>query len=297
MRAGAMLAATTWMRVGGPAEVLARPADRADLLLLLAALPEDVKLTVLGAGSNVIVRDGGIEGVTLRLGGGFNTIVVEEDGIVAGAACLDAEVAARAEAACLGGLEFLGGIPGSVGGAVAMNAGAYGGEIAQCLDWAEIATAEGVMRLSGAELRLSYRHAALPPRGVVIRARLRARRGAAALIAERGRAIEASRTSTQPIRARTGGSTFRNPAPHESDWRAWELIDAAGCRGLSRGDAQVSALHCNFLINAGAARASELESLGEEVRRRVAATSGIWLQWEIRRLGEAAATAELAVEA
>jgi UDP-N-acetylmuramate dehydrogenase len=286
MRPDAPLAPTTWFRVGGAAEVLVRPADVADLADLLAALPEHVALTVLGAGSNVIVRDGGVPGITLRLGGGFGDVVVEADGVVAGAAALDAVVAEHAAAAGLGGLEFLSGIPGSIGGAVAMNAGAYGGDVAQCLDWAEVMTAGGtLLRLSARDLALSYRHAALPPGGVVVRARLRASPAAPALISARMAEIKASRSSTQPVRARTGGSTFRNPPAARSTFKAWELIDAAGCRGLARGGAQVSELHCNFLLNTGTATAADLEGLGEDVRRRVHAMSGVTLDWEIKRVG------------
>jgi UDP-N-acetylmuramate dehydrogenase len=286
MRPDAPLAPTTWFRVGGAAELLVRPADVQDLADLLAAAPEHVALTVLGAGSNVIVRDGGVPGITLRLGGGFGEVVVEADGVVAGAAALDAVVAEHAAAAGLGGLEFLSGIPGSIGGAVAMNAGAYGGDVAQCLDWAEVMTAGGqLLRLSARDLALSYRHAALPPGGVVVRARLRASPASPSLIEARMAEIRASRASTQPTRARTGGSTFRNPPLEHSTFKAWELIDAAGCRGLARGGAQVSELHCNFLLNTGTATAADLEGLGEDVRRRVHAMSGVTLDWEIKRVG------------
>jgi UDP-N-acetylmuramate dehydrogenase len=289
MRPDAPLAPTTWFRVGGAAELLVRPADVEDLGDLLTALPDHVALTVLGAGSNVIVRDGGVPGITLRLGGGFGEVVVEADGVVAGAAALDAVVAEHAAAAGLSGLEFLSGIPGSIGGAVAMNAGAYGGDMAQCLDWAEVMTAGGaLLRLTARDLALSYRHAALPPGGVVVRARLRASPAAPSLIDGRMAEIRASRTSTQPVRARTGGSTFRNPPVERSTFKAWELIDAAGCRGLARGGAQVSELHCNFLLNTGTATAADLEGLGEDVRRRVRAMSGVTLDWEIKRVGVAA---------
>ncbi len=285
LRQDADLSATTWFRAGGRAALLFRPADTEDLCLVLAALPEATRLTVLGAGSNVIIRDGGIPGLTVRLGGAFADMTVDATGIEAGAACLDAHVAAQAAEAGLTGLEFLSGIPGSLGGAVAMNAGAYGSDIAAVLDWADVATPHGVLRLDARQLALSYRHACLPVRGVVVRARLRATRGDPAAIAARMRAIATSRAQTQPVRSRTGGSTFRNPAAHESGLRAWELIDAAGCRGMTLGDAQVSELHCNFLINRGEASATELESLGEAVRGRVRAASGVDLRWEIRRIG------------
>ncbi len=280
---GAVLAPFTWFRVGGPAEWLVRPADAEDLVTLLAGLPQGMALTVLGAASNLIIRDGGLRGCVVRLGGGFGKVVVEADGVVAGAAALDATVAEHAAAAGLAGLEFLSGIPGSIGGAVAMNAGAYGREVKDTLDWAEVATANGVVRLAAGEFAFRYRHATLPARGVVVRARFHAAPGEAAAIAARMAEIRAAREATQPVRARTGGSTFKNPEGQ----KAWALIDAAGCRGLQRGGAQVSEKHCNFLLNTGGASAAELEALGEDVRARVLAHSGVVLEWEIKRLGEA----------
>lgn len=276
------LGPATWFRVGGPADVLVRPADLDDLLLLLRDMPADMPLTVLGAASNLIIRDGGIAGVVLRLARGFGDVVAEADGIIVGAAALDVTVAETAAAVGLGGLEFLVGIPGSIGGAVAMNAGAYGVEIKDVLDWAEIATPEGLLRLDAAALHFAYRHAQLPPRGVVVRARLQAVPGDKAVIAARLAEIRAAREATQPVRARTGGSTFKNPPGSR---KAWALIDAAGCRGLIRGAAQVSEKHCNFLLNLGGASAADIEALGEEVRARVLAHSGIALEWEIRRIG------------
>jgi UDP-N-acetylmuramate dehydrogenase len=282
VEAQAPLAPFTWFRVGGPAEWLARPADTEDLLALLAALDPAMPLTVLGAASNLIIRDGGVPGLALRLPArGFGGIRVEAEGVVAGAAALDATVAEHAAAAGLMGLEFLSGIPGSMGGAIAMNAGAYGREIVDVLDWAEIATPTGLVRLDAADLALAYRHATLPARGVITRARLRATPGDSAAIAARMAEIRAAREATQPVRARTGGSTFRNPEGH----KAWALIDAAGCRGLTRGGAKVSEKHCNFLLNTGGATAADLEGLGEEVRARVLAHSGVELNWEIKRLG------------
>jgi len=290
----APLAPFTWFRVGGPAEALLRPADTADLAAFLAALPHTVPVHVLGACSNLIVRDGGLLGVTIRLGRGFNTITVEADGVIAGAAALDATVAEHAAAAGLAGLEFLCGVPGSIGGAVAMNAGAYGGDIASVFDWAEIVTRSGeIVRLDGAALAFDYRHSNLPPGGVVVRARLRGTPGDKASIVTRMAEIRAAREASQPIRARTGGSTFRNPDGTPGGMKAWELIDAAGCRGLVRGGAQVSEKHANFLINTGTATAADLEGLGDEVRRRVFATSGIRLEWEIKRIGVPAAKPEL----
>jgi UDP-N-acetylmuramate dehydrogenase len=282
VQADAVLAPSTWFRVGGPAEVLVRPADTADLCAFLAALPLDVPVAVIGAASNLIVRDGGVNGVVVRLARGFTTIAMQPDSVVAGAAALDVTVAEHAAAAGLSGLEFLSGIPGSVGGAVAMNAGAYGGDVAGCLDWAEIVTRSGeLVRLGADRLAFAYRHAALPSGGIVVRARFHARSGDATAIAARMAEIRASREATQPVRARTGGSTFRNPPGA----KAWELIDAAGCRGLARGGAQVSEKHCNFLLNTGDATAADIEGLGEEVRRRVLAASGVTLEWEIRRIG------------
>lgn len=282
MQADVELAPSTWFRVGGPAEVLVRPADAADLCAFLAALPLEVPVIAIGAASNLIVRDGGVNGVVVRLARGFNTITTQPDGVVAGAAALDLTVAEHAAAAGLAGLEFLSGIPGTIGGAVAMNAGAYGGDVAACLDWAEIVTRSGeLVRVAADRLAFAYRHASLPPGGIVVRARFHARPGEVSTIAARMAEIRASREATQPVRARTGGSTFRNPPGA----KAWELIDAAGCRGLARGDAQVSEKHCNFLLNTGAATAADIEGLGEEVRRRVHAASGVTLEWEIKRIG------------
>ncbi|HVE23451.1 MAG TPA: UDP-N-acetylmuramate dehydrogenase [Acidocella sp.] len=278
----AALAPVTWFRVGGPAEFLVRPADTEDLCALMRQLPLEMPVTAIGAASNLIVRDGGIQGVVIKLARGFGDIVVEPDGIIAGAASLDVTVAEQAAASCLSGLEFLSGIPGTIGGAVAMNAGAYGGEIAGVLDWAELVTRAGdVVRVNPVELGLSYRHADLPLDAVVVRARLRAQPGDATAIAARMQEIKARREATQPVRARTGGSTFANPP----GMKAWELIDAAGCRGLRRGNAQVSELHCNFLLNNGEATAGDLEALGEDVRARVERSSGVKLRWEIKRIG------------
>lgn len=278
----AELGPSTWFRVGGPAEALVRPADTGDLRDFLANLPHEVPVTILGAASNVIVRDGGIHGVVIRLGRGFNAIETDGDGIIAGAACLDLTVAEHAASAGLSGLEFLSGIPGTIGGAVAMNAGAYGGDVAHVLDWAEIVTRAGeLITASAAQLAFAYRHSALPPGGVVVRARLRIHKGDPAVIAARMAEIRNSREASQPVRARTGGSTFRNPEGQ----KAWELIDGAGCRGLQRGGAEVSEKHCNFLLNTGTATAADIEGLGEEVRARVKASSGVDLHWEIRRLG------------
>jgi UDP-N-acetylmuramate dehydrogenase len=286
IQADAPLGPTTWFRVGGPAQWLVRPADIDDLCHFLAALPHTVPVVTIGAASNLIVRDGGVRGVVVKLARGFTAIETDGNGIVAGAAALDVTVAEHAAAVGLAGLEFLSGIPGSIGGAIAMNAGAYGSDVAGCLDWAEVATRDGqLLRLPAQALSLSYRHAALPPGGVVVRARFRATPGEPAAIAARMAAIRDAREASQPVRARTGGSTFRNPTAAESSLKAWELIDAAGCRGLVRGGAQVNEKHCNFLINTGTATAADIEGLGEDVRTRVRAMSGVDLHWEIRRLG------------
>lgn len=236
-QADAPLAPSTWFRVGGPADVLVRPADAADLAQFLRALPLDIPVHVIGACSNLIIRDGGLPGVVIRLARGFGTVSVEDDGIIAGAAALDVTVSEHAAAAGLTGLEFLSGIPGSIGGAVVMNGGAYGGDVASCLDWAEVVTRTGEQRrLAAADLAFAYRYSRLPHGAVVVRTRLRAHRGAPAAIAARMAEIRTAREASQPVRARTGGSTFRNPP----DMKAWELIDGAGCRGLIRGGAQVS---------------------------------------------------------
>jgi UDP-N-acetylmuramate dehydrogenase len=278
----AMLGPTSWFRVGGAAEFLIRPADEADLAALFRELAYEMPVTVIGAASNLIIRDGGVAGAVVKLARGFNEISVAPDGIVAGAAALDVTVAEHAAAASLSGLEFLSGIPGTIGGAVAMNAGAYGGDVSQVLQWAEIVTRSGEsMRVNMHDLGLSYRHSNLPPGAVVTRAKFSAVPGDARAIAARMAQIKASREATQPVRARTGGSTFANPP----DMKAWELIDAAGCRGLMRGRAQVSELHCNFLLNLGDASAADLEGLGEEVRARVQKASGVLLHWEIKRIG------------
>ena len=280
----APLAPFTWFRVGGPAEWLVRPADLDDLLLLLRDLPETIPLTVIGAASNLIIRDGGVRGVVLRLAGrAFGAVEIDGTGVVAGGAAPDATVAEHAAAAGLAGLEFLSGIPGTVGGAVAMNAGAYGTEVKDALDWAEVATPAGLLHLSAADFAFAYRKATLPPRGIVVRARFHARPGDPAAIAARMAEIRTAREATQPVRARTGGSTFKNPPGA----KAWALVDAAGCRGLMRGAAQVSEKHTNFLLNTGGATAADIEGLGEEVRARVHAQSGIALEWEIKRIGEA----------
>jgi UDP-N-acetylmuramate dehydrogenase len=284
LAADAPLGPQTWFRAGGNAEVLFRPADVEDLAAFLRELPRDVPVTVLGVGSNVIVRDGGIRGVVIRLMRGFTGITVEGHEVVAGAGAPDLNVALTAREHALAGLEFLSGIPGTIGGAFPTNAGAYGGDLAQVLVSAEAVDRTGrVFTVTPAELGLSYRHSTAPADWIFTSARLRAAPGDQLAIARRIAEIDSARAGSQP-RSRTGGSTFANPPGH----KAWELIDRAGCRGLTLGGAQVSEKHTNFLINTGDATATDIEALGEEVRRRVREQSGIELHWEIRRLGEKA---------
>jgi UDP-N-acetylmuramate dehydrogenase len=290
LTARAPIGKQTWFGVGGPAEILFRPADAADLAPFLAALPPEVPLTVIGVGSNLLVRDGGIPGVTVRLGRGCSGVRIERDEICAGAASLDRIVAFAAADAGLGGLEFLSGIPGSIGGSVRMNAGAYGREIKDVVVSATVLDRRGRPHtIYPAAMGLSYRRSDVDPSWIFVDARLRGVPGDRKAIASRLREIRAARDATQPVRARTGGSTFKNP-PGES---AWRLIDAAGCRGLKFGGAMVSEKHTNFLINTGSATAADLESLGEEVRRRVHESSGIVLEWEIERVGRPIGSCEI----
>lgn len=289
LTADAPLAQVTWFRVGGPAEVLFRPADADDLAEFLAALPGDVPVTVIGVASNLLVRDGGIPGVTIRLGRGFADIGAAGDTLTVGAAALDLNAATVARDAGIAGLEFLSGIPGTIGGALRMNGGAYGRELADVLVCAQAVGRNGErLSFSHGDMGFSYRHSAVPAGCVFTGAVLRGEPGNPLDIARRMTEIADKRADSQPIRSRTGGSTFKNPDGH----KAWELIDRAGCRGLSIGDAQVSEKHCNFLINQGAASAADLEALGEEVRRRVFAMSGVTLEWEIKRVGIPAGDAQ-----
>ena len=272
----------TWFRVGGPAEVLFRPADAEDLAGFLTACPGDVPVTVLGVGSNLLVRDGGIAGIVIRLGRGFAEVTVKDGEVSAGAGALDLNVAYTAAEDGAAGLEFLSGIPGTIGGGFRTNAGAYGSEFKDVLTTAEAVDRNGNShRATATELGLSYRHSEAPVDWIFTRAIFRAAPGEPDAIAARMAEIREARENSQPIRARTGGSTFANPAGDS----AWRLIDAAGCRGLHRGGAMVSDKHTNFLINTGDATAADIERLGEEVRRRVEAQFGIVLEWEIRRIG------------
>jgi UDP-N-acetylmuramate dehydrogenase len=282
LTADAPIGKQTWFGAGGPAEVLFRPIDLADLAGFLRALPPWIPVTVIGIGSNLLVRDGGIPGVVIRLGRGFAAIEIERDQVRVGAAALDRIVAFAVADAGLGGLEFLSGIPGSVGGSVRMNAGAYGREVKDVLVSAIALDRTGETHTVGSRaMGLSYRHSDLDPSWILVEAQLRGAPGDRAAIGRRLDEIRAAREATQPVRARTGGSTFKNP-PGGS---AWRLIDAAGCRGLVRGGAMVSPQHTNFLINTGIATAADLEGLGEEVKRRVHDTSGVLLEWEIERIG------------
>jgi UDP-N-acetylmuramate dehydrogenase len=283
----------TWLGAGGRAEVLFRPAGGDDLAAFLATVSPEIPVTVLGGGANVLVRDGGIPGVTIRLGHSFAGIVVEPEAICAGAGALDLGVARAAAAAGRAGLEFLSGIPGTIGGGLRMNAGAYGREIKDVLISATALDRGGRLHvIDRAAMRLSYRDCGVDPGWIFIAARLAAAAGDRAQIAAHMAAIRAAREASQPVRSRTGGSTFANP-PGEA---AWRLVDRAGCRGLARGGAMVSPQHANFLINTGDATAADLEGLGEEVRRRVFETSGILLEWEIRRIGRPLPAADAAGE-
>ncbi len=285
--AHAPIAEATWFRVGGPAELLFSPADADDLAYVLSALPREIAVTAIGLGSNLIVRDGGIEGLVVRLGGrAFNAIdVMEDNRVIAGAAAPDQFVAKAAAAAGVDGLAFLRGVPGAIGGALRMNAGAHGGEIKDVLiEAVGVDRAGARITLSNAEMGFSYRHSSAPEDIVFTGAAFQGRPGdPAEITGEMGR-ITRAREASQPIREKTGGSTFTNPP----GVKAWELIDRAGCRGLAIGDAEVSTMHCNFLINRGHATAADLEALGEEVRRRVLETSGVALEWEIKRIGRGA---------
>jgi len=280
----APLAPTTWFRVGGNADVLFKPADLEDLQHFLQQCPTTIPVMTIGVASNLLVRDGGVEGVVIRLGGGFAEIEPIGEQIRVGAAALDVNVALAAQLAGIAGLEFMTGIPGTLGGALRMNAGCYGREIKDVLVSCRALDRRGQLHtLTPADLHLTYRHCDVPDDWIFVDAVLRGSADTPEAIASRMQDIQAKREASQPIRTRTGGSTFANP-PGES---AWKLIDAAGCRGLMVGGAQVSEKHCNFLINTGTASASDLENLGEQVKNRVKATSGIELRWEIRRIGRA----------
>ncbi len=278
------LADLTWFRVGGPAQVLFMPEDEDDLAYFLRHLPPEIPVTMIGLGSNLIVRDGGVPGVVIRLGRGFNGIAVEGLRIRAGAAVPDVKVARAAQEAGIAGLSFLRGIPGGIGGALRMNGGAYGRETKDVLVEARGVDRQGRVRVYGnADMHYTYRHCGVPGDVIFTQALFEGEPGDRAAIAAEMEKITQSREETQPVKSRTGGSTFKNPPGR----KAWQLIDAAGCRGLVVGDAQVSELHCNFLINRGAATAADIETLGETVRKRVKDNSGVELEWEIKRIGVA----------
>jgi UDP-N-acetylmuramate dehydrogenase len=287
----APLGPATWFRVGGPAQALFLPADEADLAAFLKNTPGDVPVTVLGAASNVIVRDGGVPGVVVRLGKPFAAIAVDGTTVTAGAAALDKRVAQAAAEAGVGGLAFYAGVPGTIGGALRMNAGCYGVETKDVLVSATALDRAGRrIEVSRDELGYAYRHSDAPDDWIFIAATFRGVADEPAQVLARMAEISAKREASQPIREKTGGSTFANPDPPgtENQRRSWVLIDEAGCRGLQIGGARMSELHANFMINTGDATAADLEALGEEVRRRVKAASGVDLRWEIKRIGAAA---------
>ena len=279
------MAGHTWFGVGGPADIIFSPADAADLGSFLAACPADIPLLAVGAGSNLLVRDGGIGGVVIRTPAHMNAVSHDGETVLAGAGALDAEVARHAAKAGLAGLEFLIGIPGTVGGGLRMNAGAYGGEFRDVVIRAHGFDRSGTpFSATPDDMGMAYRHSDAPDDWIFTHAEFRASAGDAARIRARMKEIVASRGDAQPRGVRTGGSTFANPP----GGKAWQEIDAAGCRGMEIGAAQVSEKHCNFLINRGGASAHDIESLGETVRNRVAARGGPALRWEIRRVGRLA---------
>ncbi len=278
------LAELTWFRVGGPAQVLFMPEDEPDLAYLLNHAPAEIPVTVIGLGSNLIVRDGGVPGIVVRLGRGFGEIAIEDMDLRAGAAVPDVKVARAAQEAGIAGLSFLRGIPGSIGGALRMNGGSYGRETKDVLIEACAVDRTGQIHvLSNRDMQFAYRHCSVPGDYIFTHATFRGERGDPGVIAAEMEKITESREATQPIKTRTGGSTFKNPPGQ----KAWELVDAAGCRGLQFGGAQVSEMHTNFLINLGSATASDIETLGETVRQRVKVNSGVELEWEIKRIGVA----------
>ncbi|MCG6558288.1 UDP-N-acetylmuramate dehydrogenase [Ruegeria sp. 1NDH52C] len=288
------LSELTWLRVGGPADWLFQPADIADLQAFLRMLPAEVAVFPMGVGSNLIVRDGGLRAVVIRLGRGFNAIEVAGDTVTAGAAALDAHVARRAADAGVD-LTFLRTIPGSIGGAVRMNAGCYGSYTADVFRSAQVVLRSGeLVTLGSADLNFRYRQSDLPEGAVLVSASLQGAPGDPEALHARMQAQLDKRDQTQPTRERSAGSTFRNPAGFSStgraddihDLKAWKVIDDAGMRGARRGGAQMSEMHSNFLINTGGATAADLEGLGEEVRKKVYDTSGITLEWEIMRVGD-----------
>ncbi len=287
LAADAPLASSTWFRTGGPAQILFEPADEADVAYFLARLDPAIPVLTLGAGSNLLARDGGVEGVVIRLGPAFDRVEIDGVEITVGAGLRVMKLALTAGKAGVDGLSFLRGIPGSVGGALRMNAGAYGAEVKdRLISCRGVDRAGRVVEFTNADMGFSYRHCGIEPGVVFTQARFQGAPGDPQKIMVEMAEISTARNKTQPVTSRTGGSTFKNPPGR----KAWELIDAAGCRGLVVGDAQVSELHCNFLINRGAATAADLEKLGETVRKRVFETSGVLLEWEILRAGAASSS-------
>jgi UDP-N-acetylmuramate dehydrogenase len=284
----APLSGLTWFRTGGPADFLFRPADEADLKVFLEGLPSGIDITVIGLGSNLLVRDAGIRGVVIKLGKPFGKIETKGSQLTAGAGTSCVTLAHRAMEAGLAGLEFFRGIPGTLGGAVAMNAGAYGSETADVLSSVRCLDHSGrEIHIAASEIDFGYRWTSLSPDLLVVGAVLGGSPASSDQISQNMSKIVEAREESQPLRTRTGGSTFKNPGANQVTGRkAWQLIEEAGCRGLTVGGAQVSEKHCNFLINTGLATSEDIESLGEEVRRRVRETTGVELEWEIRRLGE-----------
>ncbi|MFL5239304.1 MAG: UDP-N-acetylmuramate dehydrogenase [Rhizomicrobium sp.] len=271
-----------WFRAGGTAEVLFRPADAEDLATFMAAKPRDLSVMVIGVGSNLLVRDGGVPGTVIRLPASFGRVTAQGIRVTAGAAALDASVARAAADAGIGGLEFMRGIPGTVGGALRMNAGCYGREIKDVFVEAKAVDTQGnIISLSAADMEFVYRRSGAPADLIFVEAVLEGSPADPDEVRTRMNALVEQRESTQPVRAKTGGSTFKNPPGH----KAWQLVDEAGCRGLMHGSAQVSEKHCNFLINTGDATAADIEGLGEDVRGRVKTKFGIELEWEIKRVG------------
>jgi len=285
LRADVPLAPFTWLRVGGAAEALFMPKDEADLAHFLSSTPDDIPVQVLGVASNTLVRDGGVKGVVIRLGPAFGAVTTEGVSLTAGTAALDKTVAKAAAKAGIAGLEFYAGVPGTIGGALRMNAGCYGGETKDVLVSAVALDRAGRRQLMDLdEMQYSYRHCGAPKDLIFTEATFVGQADAPEAIEARIAEITAKRESSQPIREKTGGSTFKNPEGHSS----WKLIDAAGCRGLKVGGAQMSEQHCNFMINADNATAADLETLGETVRARVLESQGVELNWEVRRIGERA---------
>lgn len=279
---GAVLKDLVWFRAGGAAEVLYRPADADDLATFLAARPRETPVTVIGVGSNLLIRDGGIPGVVIRLPAAFGKVEAEGLRIRAGAAALDSAVARKAADSGIAGMEFLRGVPGTIGGALKMNAGCYGSEIKDIFVEATAIDGRGNKhRLTPSDMGFAYRSSQLPADFIVVEAVFEGGTDEPAAVRARMEELLARREESQPIKSKTGGSTFKNPPGH----KAWKLIEDAGCRGLRHGDAMVSEMHCNFLINLGAASATDLEALGEDVRARVKQSSGIELEWEIKRVG------------